>query len=218
MPAEIQNAVLKFVSAVNVYLSDYILIFLLVGVGLWYTIKTRFVQARYFGEGLRRVFGNISLRGKKQEAGMSSFQALATALAAQIGTGNIVGASGAILTGGPGAIFWMWVIAFLGMATIYAEAPLAQTTPSTTFDTNSKAPSASSWRAASRAWRSWRSGSWALWFSRILLPNLSKRRLVSRRGSLELSWLFSAGSFSWEASSAWRPLPRSSSRSWRLFS
>lgn len=56
---------------------------------------------------------------------MSSFQALATAIAAQVGTGNIVGASGAILTGGPGAIFWMWVIAFFGMATIYAEATLA---------------------------------------------------------------------------------------------
>ena len=59
---------------------------------------------------------------------MSSFQALATAIAAQVGTGNIVGASGAILTGGPGAIFWMWVIAFFGMATIYAEAVLAQKT------------------------------------------------------------------------------------------
>ena len=59
---------------------------------------------------------------------MSSFQALATAIAAQVGTGNIVGASGAILTGGPGAIFWMWVIAFFGMATIYAEATLAQET------------------------------------------------------------------------------------------
>lgn len=59
---------------------------------------------------------------------MSSFQALATAIAAQVGTGNIVGASGAILTGGPGAIFWMWIIAFFGMATIYAEATLAQVT------------------------------------------------------------------------------------------
>ncbi len=59
---------------------------------------------------------------------MSSFQALATAIAAQVGTGNIVGASGAILTGGPGAIFWMWIIAFFGMATIYAEAVLAQKT------------------------------------------------------------------------------------------
>ena len=110
---------------VNTYLSNYILIFLLVGVGLWYSIKTRFVQVRCFGEGMKKVFGNLSLRGGKQESGMSSFQALATAIAAQVGTGNIVGASGAILTGGPGAIFWMWVIAFFGMATIYAEATLA---------------------------------------------------------------------------------------------
>lgn len=77
---------------------------------------------------MKNLFGNFSLKGKKQESGMSSFQAVATAIAAQVGTGNIVGASGAILTGGPGAIFWMWLIAFLGMATIYAEAVLAQKT------------------------------------------------------------------------------------------
>ncbi|MBQ2830601.1 MAG: sodium:alanine symporter family protein [Oscillospiraceae bacterium] len=116
------------VSKINTYLSNYVLVFLLVGVGLWYTIRTNFVQIRCFGEGMRKVFGNLSLRGGKQERGMSSFQALATAIAAQVGTGNIVGASGAILTGGPGAIFWMWVIAFFGMATIYAEATLAQKT------------------------------------------------------------------------------------------
>ena len=110
---------------INEYLSSYILVFLLIAVGLWYTIKTRFVQVRCFGEGMKKVFGNLSLRGKKHDSGMSSFQALATAIAAQVGTGNIVGASGAILTGGPGAIFWMWVIAFFGMATIYAEATLA---------------------------------------------------------------------------------------------
>lgn len=110
---------------INVTLSSYILVFLLIGVGLWYSIRTRFIQVRCFGEGMRRVFGNLSLRGGRQERGMSSFQALATAIAAQVGTGNIVGASGAILTGGPGAIFWMWVIAFFGMATIYAEATLA---------------------------------------------------------------------------------------------
>ena len=90
-------------------------------------IKTGFVQ-RYLGQGLKSIFGNLSLKGDKQESGMSSFQAVATAIAAQVGTGNIVGASGAILTGGPGAIFWMWVIAFLGMSTIYAEAVLAQKT------------------------------------------------------------------------------------------
>ncbi len=120
-----QEAMLGVVSNINTYLSNYILVFLLIGVGVWYSIKTRFVQIRCFGEGMRRVFGTLSLRGGRQESGMSSFQALATAIAAQVGTGNIVGASGAILTGGPGAIFWMWLIAFFGMATIYAEATLA---------------------------------------------------------------------------------------------
>ncbi|MBP3874453.1 MAG: alanine:cation symporter family protein [Lachnospiraceae bacterium] len=119
---------LPIVQTINAYLSDYVLVILLILVGLWYTIRTGFIQIRCFGEGLRSVFGNLSLNGKKHEKGMSSFQALATAIAAQVGTGNIVGASGAILTGGPGAIFWMWVIAFFGMATIYAEAVLAQKT------------------------------------------------------------------------------------------
>ena len=118
----------KVVDTINTYLSDYILIFLLVGVGLYFTIRTKFVQVRCFGEGMKNVFGTLSLNGKKQSGGLSSFQALATAVAAQVGTGNIVGASGAILVGGPGAIFWMWIIAFLGMATIYAEAVLAQKT------------------------------------------------------------------------------------------
>ena len=121
----LENVIYPIVVKINEYLSNYILIFLLVAVGLWYSIKTRFVQVRCFGEGMKKVFGNLSLKGGKQQQGMSSFQALATAIAAQVGTGNIVGASGAILTGGPGAIFWMWVIAFLGMATIYAEATLA---------------------------------------------------------------------------------------------
>ena len=122
------DKLLSIVQTVNAYLSDYILIILLVGCGLFFTIATKFVQFRCFGEGMKKVFGNLSLKGGKQESGLSSFQALATAIAAQVGTGNIVGASGAILIGGPGAIFWMWIIAFLGMATIYAEAVLAQKT------------------------------------------------------------------------------------------
>ena len=123
----LNNTLLPLVQKANAFLADYILIFLLVGAGLWFTIKTGFVQ-RYTGQGLKQIFGSLSLKGDKQESGMSSFQAVATAIAAQVGTGNIVGASGAILTGGPGAIFWMWVIAFLGMSTIYAEAVLAQKT------------------------------------------------------------------------------------------
>ena len=124
----IESTLFPIVSKINEYLSNYILIFLLVGVGLWYSIRTRFVQVRCFGEGMKKFFGEINLRGGAQKSGMTSFQALATAIAAQVGTGNIVGASGAILTGGPGAIFWMWIIAFFGMATIYAEATLAQKT------------------------------------------------------------------------------------------
>ena len=119
---------LGIVQKINGYLSDYVLIVLLVGAGLYFSIRTRFVQVRCFGEGMRRVFGNIKLNGGKQHGGFSSFQALATAIAAQVGTGNIVGACGAILIGGPGAIFWMWIIAFFSMATIYAEAVLAQET------------------------------------------------------------------------------------------
>ena len=119
---------LNIVKTVNAYLSDYILMILLVGTGIFYSVKTRFVQVRCFGEGMKKVFGGISFRGGKGKGGLSSFQALATAIAAQVGTGNIVGACGAILIGGPGAIFWMWIIAFFGMATIYAEAVLAQET------------------------------------------------------------------------------------------
>lgn len=125
MFASVEAVLYPVVCRINEYLSNYILVFLLIGVGLWYTVRTGFVQVRFFGEGMRKVFGNLSLNGGKQSSGMTSFQALATAIAAQVGTGNIVGASGAILTGGPGAIFWMWVIAFFGMATIYAEATLA---------------------------------------------------------------------------------------------
>ena len=122
------NSMLKFVQSFNSYLSDYVLIVLLVGTGVFFTFKTKFVQIRCLGEGFRRFFKSINLKGGKQKSGLSSFQALATAIAAQVGTGNIVGACGAILTGGPGAIFWMWIIAFFGMATIYSEAVLAQET------------------------------------------------------------------------------------------
>jgi len=119
---------LTLIQTINAYLSDYVLLILLLGVGLWFSFTTKFVQVRCFKEGMRKTFGGFTLFGKSQGEGMSSFQALATAIAAQVGTGNIIGASGAILTGGPGAIFWMWIIAFFGMATIYAEAVLAQKT------------------------------------------------------------------------------------------
>lgn len=109
------------------YLSDYILIVALVVAGVWFTVRTGFIQVRGFKRGMKQVFGGLfSKKGEAGNDGMSSFQALATAIAAQVGTGNIAGAATAIALGGPGAIFWMWMAAFLGMATIYAEALMAQ--------------------------------------------------------------------------------------------
>lgn len=105
----------------------YFLIALLCGSGLFFTFKLGFVQVFKFKDGCRRLFGNFSLHGRVAgKDGMSSFQAVATAVAAQVGTGNLVGASTALIMGGPGAIFWMWIAAFLGMATNFAEICLAQ--------------------------------------------------------------------------------------------
>ena len=98
----LESVLFPIVSKINEYLSNYILIFLLVGVGLWYSIKTRFVQVRCFGEGMKKFFGEMNLRGGAQKSGMTSFQALATAIAAQVGTGNIVGSAGAILAAAHG--------------------------------------------------------------------------------------------------------------------
>ena len=125
--ADFMNGLTSFVSTVNTWMWDAILLVLLCGTGIWFTIRLKFVQVRKFRQGLKAVFGNIRLRGDKAGSdGMSSFQSLATAVAAQVGTGNIAGAATAIASGGPGAIFWMWLSAFFGMATIYAEATLAQ--------------------------------------------------------------------------------------------
>ncbi len=118
----------QIVAQTNSFLRDFALLFLLCGTGIYFTIRLKFVQVRRFGEGMRQVFGNIRLQGDKVGAsGMSSFQSLATAIAAQVGTGTIAGAATAIASGGPGAIFWMWLSAFFGMATIFSEATLAQT-------------------------------------------------------------------------------------------
>lgn len=117
----------NIVLTIQHYLADYILIFMLLGGGIWFTVRLRFIQVRHLGTGLKQTFGGLfSKKGEAGADGMSSFQALATAIAAQVGTGNIAGAATALAIGGPGAIFWMWIAAFLGMATIFAEAIMAQ--------------------------------------------------------------------------------------------
>lgn len=120
------EAVTEVVSKASDYLWNVILIILLCGTGIYFTIRLKFIQIRKFGEGFKLVFGNISLKGEGKNGEMTTFQSLATAIAAQVGTGNLAGAATALIGGGPGAIFWMWVSAFFGMSTIYAEATLAQ--------------------------------------------------------------------------------------------
>lgn len=117
---------LNTVKGINGFLSGVLLIVVLVGAGIFFTVRLRFIQVRKFKDSFKSTFGNIKFGAKAGKDGMSSFQSLATAIAAQVGTGNLAGAATAIAMGGPGAIFWMWLSAFFGMSTIYAEATAAQ--------------------------------------------------------------------------------------------
>lgn len=117
---------ISFIEKLNLFITDNILISALLTAGIYLSVKTRFVQIRSFPESMKNMFGGLT--SKEKTEGISPFAALATSLAAQLGTGNIVGAGSAIITGGPGAVFWMWVCAFFGMATSYTEAVLSQKT------------------------------------------------------------------------------------------
>ena len=110
-----------FVSTLNGFIwSDY-LIYLCLGAGAFFSVMTRFVQVRMFREMWR-----LLISGKSSEQGISTFQALAVSLSGRVGTGNIAGVAAAIGFGGPGAVFWMWIVAFLGAATAYIESTLGQ--------------------------------------------------------------------------------------------
>ena len=125
----------NIVGKINGFLWGSALLFLLCGTGIYFTIRLKFVQIAKFKDGWDRTFGGLSLRGEAAgKEGMSSFQSLATAVAAQVGTGNLAGAATALISGGPGAIFWMWMAAFFGMATIFVEASLAQEYKTTAED------------------------------------------------------------------------------------
>ncbi|EKO3926968.1 alanine:cation symporter family protein [Vibrio metschnikovii] len=111
----------SFVDFINGIIWSPALVYLCLGAGLFYSINTRFVQVRHFTEMWR-----LLLSGKSSSKGISSFQALAVSLSGRVGTGNIAGVAAAIGFGGPGAVFWMWMVAFFGAATAYAESTLAQ--------------------------------------------------------------------------------------------
>lgn len=111
----------EVVSFLNGIIWSNALIYLCLGAGIFFSIKTRFLQIRHFKDMVRQMF-----QGKESKRGVSSFQALAVSVSGRVGTGNIAGVATAIAYGGPGAVFWMWVIAFLGSGSAFVESTLAQ--------------------------------------------------------------------------------------------
>ena len=119
------ETILKLIDSTNTFLWSYILIVMLITLGLYFTFKTKFVQFRYFGE-MFRLLGDGASKDAKKEGKVSSFQAFCISTASRVGTGNIAGIAIAIIAGGPGAIFWMWLIALIGSASSFVESTLAQ--------------------------------------------------------------------------------------------
>ena len=115
------NLLENFVAGANAIIWSDVLIFFLMAVGTYFSVRMRFFQVRLFREMIRRMIG-----GKKSAVGISSFQALAVSLSGRVGTGNIAGVATAIFIGGPGAVFWMWLVAFLGASSAFIESTLAQ--------------------------------------------------------------------------------------------
>lgn len=138
-----------FFSFINSVLWGSVMIYLLFGAGCWFTFRTGFVQFRYI-----RQFGK-SLKNSihPQPGGLTSFQSLCTSLAARVGSGNLAGVALAITAGGPGAVFWMWVAAFIGMATSFAECSLAQLYKER--DVNGQFRGGPAWYMARGLWMRW---------------------------------------------------------------
>ena len=120
---------IEMITLINSKLNDFVwgvpAMVLILGVGLWLSCRSRFIQIRKFGTAMRCTVGRMFRKENAQEGAVTPFQAVCTALAATVGTGNIAGVAGAIALGGLGAVFWMWVSALLGMCTKFAEVTLA---------------------------------------------------------------------------------------------
>ena len=120
---------LEFIAKINGFVNNFVwgvpAMILIMGVGLYLTLGTRFVQIRKFGVSMRETIGKLFNKTDAKQGSITPFQAVCTALSATVGTGNIAGVAGAIAIGGPGAVFWMWVSAILGMGTKFAEVTLA---------------------------------------------------------------------------------------------
>lgn len=122
---ENKETINDWITIVNDYLWSYFIVFILIGCALWFTVRGRFVQFRMQGEMIRLLRDAAGTRADGTKH-ISSFQAFMVSLASRIGTGNLAGVASAIAVGGPGAVFWMWLIALLGSASAFVESTLAQ--------------------------------------------------------------------------------------------
>ena len=144
------------INFLNDLLWGSVLIYLLIGVGIFFTYRLGFIQLRHFGH----MFSVMKNSRKSDPAGISSFQALCTSLAARVGTGNMAGVAVALTLGGPGGrFFWMWLIAMLGMATAFAESALAQLYKTRDDDGNYRG-----WPGILYGERGWGCAGWAWYF------------------------------------------------------
>ncbi len=162
----------SFVSALNSVIWSDALIYLLLGAGLFYSALTRFMQLRLFGEMLRLLFS-----GGSSKRGISSFQALSVSLSGRVGTGNIAGVAAAIGFGGPGAVFWMWVVAFLGASTAYIESTLGQIYKEEDEGEYRGGPAYFIEKAMGQTWYAWIFAIVCLFSCGILLPGVQSNAI-----------------------------------------
>ncbi len=169
---ETMDGVSGLVGCLNVIVWSDALIILALGAGLFYSILTRFVQVRLFREMIRLLFSS-----KETDKGISSFQALAVSLSGRVGTGNIAGVAAAIGFGGPGAVFWMWVVAFLGSATAYIESALGQIYKEVDEGQYRGGPAYYIEKALGQKWYSWVFAIVTIFACGVLLPGVQSNSI-----------------------------------------
>jgi alanine or glycine:cation symporter, AGCS family len=162
------------VNTINAWVWSPALIYLALGTGLFFSILTRFVQIRMFREMIHLLFSS-----KESERGISSFQALAVSLSGRVGTGNIAGVAAAIGFGGPGAVFWMWVVAFLGASTAYVEAALGQIYKEVDEGQYRGGPAFYIEKAMGQRWYGWTFAIVTIIASGVLLPGVQANSITS---------------------------------------
>ena len=166
------EAFVETISSVNSVINGFawgpVMLLLLVGTGVYLSVRCGFIQSRHFGWIMKNTVGKLfQKQGKDHGSNLSPFQAVSTALAGTVGTGNIAGVTGALFAGGPGAVFWMWVSAFFGMCTKYAEIALAiqyrETDDKGTSPRAPRSPRPCRTSSVSTSW--WPASSWRCWWA-----------------------------------------------------